>query len=132
MKETWLHFLGYCPEVYFLPKGWLGFMFKIPEDSELVLNTFWSFDGGRLMLKRWHLSFNPSFEYFSFRHIWVLLLSFPLQLWNMKAMEAVGNSLGRFLKIEECDLLSSNKKMAKILVEIDIHGGLSEVLEIEW
>jgi len=84
------------------------------------------------MLKRWQLSFNPTTKYFSFRHIWVLLLSFPLQMWNRKAMEAVGNSIGHLLKIEEEDLHSTNKKMAKILVEIDIHGGLLDVLEIEW
>jgi hypothetical protein len=132
MKLYWLPFLGYCPELINLPRGWLGFMFKNPEDSEKVLNSFWSYDGGSLMLKRWRLSFNPSTEYFSYRHIWVLLPSFPLQLWNRKAMEAVGNSLGRFLKIEEGDLLSPNKKMEKILVEIDIHGGLLDVLEIEW
>jgi hypothetical protein len=53
-------------------------------------------------------------------------------MWNRKAMEVVGNSIGRFLKIEEEDLHSTNKKMEKILVEIDIHGGLLDVLEIEW
>jgi hypothetical protein len=53
-------------------------------------------------------------------------------MWNRKAMEAVGNSIGNLLKIEEEDLHSTNKKMEKILVEIDIHGGLLDVLEIEW
>jgi len=100
MKFTWFPVLGYCPEVFYLPNGWLGFMFKSPEDTERILNTFWSYDGVSIMLKRWCLSFNPSSEYFSFRHVWVLLPSLPLQLWNLKAMEAVGNSLGRFLKIE--------------------------------
>jgi hypothetical protein len=115
-----------------LPRGWSGFVFKCPEDSELVLNKFWSFDGGSLMLKRWCLSFNPTTKYFSFRHIWVLLPSLPLQMWNLKALEAVGNAIGHFLKIDDADLLSLDKRMAKVLVEVDIHEGLLEVLEIEW
>jgi hypothetical protein len=97
VQRFWKPLLGYMPEILSLSRGWMGFMFKNPEDSELVLSKFWSFDRGSLMLKRWRLSFNPATEYFSFRHIWVLLPSLPLQLWNAKALEVVGNSIGHFL-----------------------------------
>ena len=53
MKINWIPLLGHCPELLYLPRGWLGFIFKNPEDSEKVLNTLWSFDGGSLMLKWW-------------------------------------------------------------------------------
>jgi hypothetical protein len=62
----------------------------------------------------------------------VLLPSLPLQLWNLKSLEAVGNSIGRFLNIDETTLRSPDKRMAKVLVEVDVHAGLLEVLEIEW
>jgi hypothetical protein len=84
----------------------MGFVFKTPEDSESVLTKFWSFDGGSLMLKRWRLGFNPVTEYFSIRHLWVLLPSLPLQLWNQKALEAVGNSIGRFISVDSASLSS--------------------------
>jgi hypothetical protein len=67
------------------------------------------------MLKRWSLSFNPATNISAFRHIWVLLPSLPLQMWNIKALEAVGNAIGRFLKIEEADLHSMDKRMEKVL-----------------
>jgi hypothetical protein len=57
--RSWEPLLGYSPEVLSLPRGWMGFVFKSPEDSELVLNKFWSYDGGSMMLKRWRISFNP-------------------------------------------------------------------------
>ena len=44
----------------------------------------------------------------------------------------IGNTLGHFLKVDNQYLLSSNKRMAKVLVEIDIHARLLETLEIEW
>jgi hypothetical protein len=39
-----------------------------------------------LMIKRWRFGFNLNIEYFSFRHIWVLLPNLPLQLWNHSAL----------------------------------------------
>jgi hypothetical protein len=94
MESTWEPVLGYSLEVLTLPRGWLGFIFKTPKDTEFILGKFWDFDGGSLMLKRWRIHFDPSTEYFSFRHLWVLLLGLPLQLWNTRALEAIGNVMG--------------------------------------
>jgi hypothetical protein len=110
----------------------LDFVFKTPEDSTKILENLWVFEGDSLMLKRWRLKFDPTTEYFSFRHLWVLLPGLPLQLWNSKALEAIGNVLGHFIKIDEEALLSSDRRMEKILVEVDVHGGLLDILEIEW
>ena len=84
------------------------------------------------MLKRWWIRFDPSTEYFSYCHLWVLLPILPLQLWNIKALEAIGSVLGCFIKVDEEALQSLKKRMEKVLVEVDIHVGLLETLEIEW
>jgi hypothetical protein len=47
-------------------------------------------------------------------------------------LKAIGNLLGRFLKVDEQCLNSQDKRMDRVLVEIDIHAGLMEVLELEW
>jgi hypothetical protein len=62
----------------------------------------------------------------------VLLPSLPLQLWNHRALEAVENCIGHFIGVDEAALSSNDKRMEKILVEVDLHADLSEVLEIEW
>jgi hypothetical protein len=129
---SWEPFLGYLPRILFLQNGWLGFIFKTPEDTVRVLDKFWAVGGGSLMLKRWRLSFNPSTEYFSYRHLWVLLPGLPLQLWNQQALELIGSSLGRFLTVDTASMESNERKMAKIMVELDIHAGLPEVLNIDW
>jgi hypothetical protein len=43
----------------------------------------------------------------------------PLYLWNVKALEAIGNVLGKFIKVDEEALQAADKKMCKVLVEID-------------
>jgi hypothetical protein len=113
-----------------------GMVQALSFEARKILNVFWRFFGElmveALMIKRWRFGFNPTTEYFSFRHLWVLLPNLPLQLWNHRALKAIGNCLGRFIGVDEDVLLSSDKRMAKILVEVDTHAGLSEVLEIEW
>jgi hypothetical protein len=84
------------------------------------------------MLKRWRFGFNPSTEFFSHRHLWVLLPGLPLQLWNQQALELIGASLGRFLRVDTNSLAAPDRRMAKIYVEIDIQAGLPEILEIDW
>jgi hypothetical protein len=96
----WKPLLGYLPKTLLLQQGWLGFIFRKPEDTVLILERFWAFDEGSLMLKRWRLGFNPSTEFFSHRHIWVLLPGLPLQLWNQQALELIGASIGRFLRVD--------------------------------
>jgi hypothetical protein len=80
ITASWKPLLGYLAKILYLQHGWIGFIFKTPEDSVRVLDKFWAVGGGSLMLKRWRLSFNPSTEHFSYRHLWVLLPGLPLQL----------------------------------------------------
>jgi hypothetical protein len=83
------------------------------------------------MLKRWRVSFDPSQDYFRLRHLWVLLPGLPLHLWNKKALMAIGNSLGCFISVDSKTLTGPDKKLARILVEIDIHEGFLETLDID-
>jgi hypothetical protein len=84
------------------------------------------------MLKKWRLPFNPETEYFSFRHIWVMLLGLPLYLWNKGALTAIRNNLGSFIMVGKKNLEVSNRKVAKVLVEMDVHLGLLTTMEVEW
>jgi hypothetical protein len=66
MNITWEPFLGYLPDLLTLLRGWFGFVFRSPEDAVKILENFWVFEGGNLMLKRWRLKFDPATEYFSY------------------------------------------------------------------
>jgi hypothetical protein len=64
--------------------------------------------------------------------MWVLLPGLPLYLWNEKNLMAIGNSLGHYISVDSKTLVGPNKKLARILVQLDIHEGLLETLDIDW
>jgi hypothetical protein len=132
IKHQWVPILGYFPELIYMTKGWLGIICNTPEDATLLLSSLWVFGGSSLMLKCWRIAFNPDSDYFQLRHLWVLLPGLPLFLWNEGALKAIGETLGRFIAHDTKLLNSSQRKMGRVLVEIDIYNGLSETIEIEW
>jgi hypothetical protein len=132
VTDHWYPLLGYTPQILLLQQGWMGFIFRKPEDTVLILERFWAYNEGSLMLKRWRMGFNPATEFFGLRHLWVLLPGLPLQLWNQQALEQIGSSIGRFLRQDPSTFSASDRKMARIYVEMDIQAGLPEILEIDW
>jgi hypothetical protein len=132
MTNSWRPVVRYVPTLTPLGRGWLHFHFKSPEDTTNILERLWTIDDNNLMLKRWRVSFDPAQDYFRLRHLWVLLPGLPLHIWNEKALMAIGNSLGRFISIDSKTNTGRDKRLARILVEIDIHEGLSETLDIDW
>jgi hypothetical protein len=83
------------------------------------------------MLKWWRVAFDPQREHFQLRNLWVLLLGLPIHLWNEGDLKAIGDALGRFITLDNSTLENSARKVGRILVEVDIHGGLPEVLDNE-
>jgi len=132
VQNSWRPFLGYVPEISFLTRGWLSFHLCSPKDSTLILDWLWQLDDGNLMLKRRRISFDPSEDYFRLWHFLVLFPSLPLYLWNEKAFEPVGNTLGWFVSVNSNALVEPVKKVENVLVEIDIYEGLLKSIEINW
>lgn len=132
IEWVWVPVFGYLPEVIFLTKGWIGIIIATLEDAELLLRRKWVNGNSSFMLKRWGLAFNPKIEYFSVRNIWVMLPGLPLYLWNEGALTAIGNNMGNFIMVDKKNLESANRKIAKILVEMDVHLGMLATMEVEW
>jgi hypothetical protein len=128
--QNWAPILGYAPEILYLTKGWMGFIFKSPEDVSLLLNKFWVLGRSSLMLKRWRVYFDPFTEHFQHRHLWVQFSGLPMHFRNEGAFKAIENTLGQFISVDTLSLTNSTRKMGRIFVEIDIHEGLPKILDI--
>jgi len=87
-------------ETYILLKGWFYFIFRNLKDAEKVLQRFWVANDGSLMLKRWHLVFNPEKKIFRLRHLWVLLPGCHPALWSVEAFKLIENSIDNFLHVD--------------------------------
>ena len=76
------------------------------------------------------MNFDPAWERIQKRHLWAILPGLPFPLWNRSLLEGVGNTIGRFVALEEDFMNSYDKRKAKILVELDITKGLPAEVEI--
>lgn len=132
METTWVGVVRYKPKILFLVKGWFCFLFGLAEDADRVLSRMWVVKSDNLMLKRWHTTFNLDKEPLIFRHLWVIFPGFPLVFWNFEAFTTIGNAIGKFLHVDLKHLTGSDRRMGRILVEVDLNEGLPEQIEIAW
>jgi hypothetical protein len=132
VSECWGPVLSYIPEAYIFSKGWFCFLFQSPEDAEQILNKVWIVKNGSLMLKCWHVAFNPKKEIIRYRHLQVLMFGCPLLVWNREAFREIGNAIGKFLFVDSGLLAGSDRSMGKIILDIDMFEVLSIEIEIVW
>ena len=116
--------------ISFLARGWIVFVFLEDSHATTILNSLWCSGVGSLVLDRWHVNFDPLRERVKKRHLWVLLPGLPFPLWNRSLLEGIGDTIGHFVAVEDDFMNSYDKRMARILVELDISMGLPADIEI--
>lgn len=78
------------------------------------------------------LGFNLVNRVVSKRHLWVLLPGLPLQLWSEEILELIANQLGKFMSVEKVSMCGEDRKMARVLVDLDISEGMPDSFQILW
>lgn len=126
----WKPFLTYVPAISLLVRGWIVFVFLEAEHATTILNRLWCVGKGSLVLDRWHSHFDPARERIKKCHLWTLLPGLPFQLWNRTILEGIGNTIGHFVAVEDDLLNVYDKRIARILVEMDTSKGLPAEIEI--
>ena len=129
-SENWKPLFSYTPSISLLARGWIVIVFLEEAHALIVLNSFWRIREGSLVLDRWHIHFDPHRERVKKRHLWVILPGLPFPLWNRDVMEGIGDTIGRFVAVEDDFLHTFDKRMAKILVEMDLSIGLPAEIDI--
>ena len=121
---------GLCVNCQSARKFWLVFLFLDNKDRTFILHYLWPILNGYLVHSYWYADFSPTREWVIKRHLWVFLLGLPFPLQNCSLLEDIGNTIGRFVAIEEDFMNTYDKRMAKILVEMDISKGMPADVEI--
>ena len=90
-----------------------------------------------LYIRPWKMNFVLERETFTSVHVWVRLYSLPLDYWKHGSLAVIGNKLGHFVKASEATRRGKYTSYAKICVEMDLSGALSdelilEVFDEEW
>lgn len=119
-------------------KGFFTMVFTNIEDKDRI------FEGGPyfyvavgLYMQPWVMNFVPERETFASIPIWVRLYSLPLDYWQTESLDSIGNKLGHFIKASEATRRDKYTSFARICVEMDLSGALSDgvildVFDEEW
>lgn len=78
------------------------------------------------------MDLNHENEPYYLRDFWLMLLGFPLHFWTMKILEKVANVAGKFIFLNEFNLNSSDKRVAFLLVEVDMRKGSLAEMDLHW
>ena len=124
--------LGEVPELEGPIRGWFALNFSQPDHVKWVLDRNWSFDQNPVLLKPWIPSFDASRERVDLMPIWVRLPGLPLPFSCEEHFAHIGNMLGSFLEADTSYKVSKSKRVARILVNINIKNGLPGALRMDW
>jgi len=129
MEEEW-GFLGYVPEVAELNRRWFAFTFRSEEQAQMILRRIWSIQSSPMLLKPWTPMFDASRERVDIIPIWVRLPALPHQYWEEKYFKIIGNKIGEYLEADNSYLETRQRKMARILVNINVREGLGDEVDL--
>ncbi|XP_057815843.2 uncharacterized protein LOC131029395 [Cryptomeria japonica] len=108
-----------CIELFPYAKGFFIASFASLDDHALALGKLWAWGFNSLLVKLW-TPFNPLTESLYVCPVWVHLPNLPLRFWEHSCYEAIGNTIGRFLKINDAKPSMGHSTFARILIDIDI------------
>lgn len=80
----------------------------------------------------WFLDFNANTMMVSKMLVWVRLHNLPLHFWHHKVLIAIGNVLGKYLKIDEDRISKGILTFASICVEVDLNEGLRDSINLNF
>ena len=83
-----------------------------------------------LQLNNWNPHFNVENDIPSTIHVWVKLPFLPLHCWNYKTLQAIGNTLGKY--IDPVEPKDGIQNYAQICVEVDLEKGLPKAITLTF
>ena len=129
---SWGTQLGYAPVVDMLNRGWFAVNLEKAGDLSWIQNKCWHIDHSPVLLKPWSPLFDAIKERVDIVPVWVRLPALPLHFWDLYHFRRIGDMLGTFLEVDLSFLETREKKVARILVNINLREGLAESINLEW
>lgn len=90
-----------------------------------------------LYLEGWVERVNPDKEDLSWAPVWIRLYSLPMEYWEEDSLQAIGNVLGKFIKVAEKTKIRRYTSYARICVYMHLNKALLDAVslfhdDIEW
>ena len=132
IKDEWAEELGEVPELEGLTREWFALNFAQQAHVNWVLARNWSLEQCPVLVKMWNPTFDASHEQVDVIPIWVHLPSLPRKYWSEEHFISIGNILGTFLEADMSFKVTKLRRVARILVNINVREGLYEEIHLSW
>lgn len=120
-------------EIYLCAKGFFIFRFNTTQEREHIINKGpWFWGNAGLIMTPWFPDFDANTMVVSKLPVWVKLHNLPLHFWHHNLLISIGNSLGKFLKIDGDKLTRGIFTFSRICVEIDLSQGLPDNITLNF
>ncbi|KAG5598982.1 hypothetical protein H5410_030352 [Solanum commersonii] len=113
-QQTWKG--AHNVQVYDMSGFLFLFKFQTRTMAELVIMGEWKRQGLTLKLEWWSPTVGAFPDEKRFDWFWIRVLGLPLQLWNNKVMEKIGDECGGWLETEEETEIKNHLRWARIRV----------------
>ena len=109
-------------------KGYYLFLFENSVDRDLIFRNGPYFMGPQgLYPNKWTPDFDANQDIPSDVHVWVRFSHLSLHCWNSGSLEAIGNTLQKYIDRDDC---RDQYTCARICVEVDLEVGLHEAINL--
>ncbi|XP_028779657.1 uncharacterized protein LOC114736045 [Neltuma alba] len=99
--------------------------FSTMDDYELaLLGGPWMISDSYLTVRDWKLNFDPKIEAIEDVLIWIRFPDLPLEYYDESILEAMGNEIGRTVKVDMTTSLQSRGGYARVGVQVDLRKPL--------
>ena len=136
MKEwagkNWTGLQGEGSVINSLANGWFSFLFKCREDADQICSRVWTYGKTSFQLNQWTALFDAETEKLDTIPVWVRLLGLPLEFWNPAWLSEIENELGTFIEADLSFQQMDIKKVARILVSLNIRTSIPEAFNFIW
>ncbi|XP_059648458.1 uncharacterized protein LOC132294569 [Cornus florida] len=111
-----------------LPKGF--FMVRF-DDENTILQRIHTYQGRPMILKRWDKNVNLEKEILGSVPIWVQLFNLPMHCTGNMSIARVCSQFSKPLYPDEATLARERGGFVKVMVEVDVHDELPEVVNVD-
>ena len=119
-------------DIHLCAKGFFIVRFTSKEVRDTVISTgpwFWGTTG--LFVTPWFPDFDENTMVVSKMPVWVRLHNLPLHLWSQQVLARIGNTIGRYIKMDTQRLEERIYTFARICVEGDLSKGFPYQIQLK-
>lgn len=120
-------------DIHLCSKGFFIVSFHTEEERDsIIIEGPWFWGNAGLFVTPWFADFDANIMKISTMPVWVRLHNLPLHFWHHLVLTAIGNTLGKFLKVDEDRVSRGIFSFARICVEVDLSQGLPDHISLNF